>query len=141
MITLQFSTQRNVFAGLVKWFTWSPYSHVDFVLPDGRLLGARFFGGVKIREPEQFSKVERFTVEAPAEVLDLAGSQIGQPYDWTGILGILARSNWQDSRGWFCSELIAWAFHAAGHPLLRSHKMHRITPRDLLLSPLLKPAQ
>lgn len=135
MITLQFSTKRLPFAWLVRKATWSPFSHVDFVLPDGRLLGARGMGGVDIREAEHYSRCERFQVKAPADVLHIAVNQVGRPYDWAGILGWGLHRDWQDQERWFCSELIAWAFQQAGHPLLRTPKVWRITPRDLLLSP------
>jgi hypothetical protein len=140
VITLQFSAQRLPASWLIRWFTWSPFSHVDLVLPDGRLLGARGSGGVAIRDPEPFYKVARFQVDAPDRVLDLAAEQIGKPYDWAAILGIAARGDWQDQGRWFCSELVAWAFQQAGRPLLRANHFHRITPRDLLLSPYLLPA-
>jgi uncharacterized protein YycO len=137
VITLQFSTGAGPASWLVRRFTWSPYSHVDLVLPDGRLLGARGDGGVAIREPELFLTVTRFTVDAPECVIDAALEQLGKPYDWSAIAGIVTRRNWQQPDRWFCSELVAWAFESAGRPLLRAQGTHRITPRDLLLSPYL----
>lgn len=139
MITLQFSTGTGPASWLVRRFTWSPYSHVDLVLPDGRLLGARGDGGVTIRAPEPFPTVTRFTVDAPESVIDTALQQLGKPYDWSAIAGLIARRNWQQPDRWFCSELVAWAFESTGHPLLRSAGHYRITPRDLLLSPYLAP--
>ena len=139
MITLQFSTKRLPFAWLIRKATWARFSHVDFVLPDGRLLGARGFGGVTIREPGEYSRCQRFRVAAPVSVLDIAASQIGKPYDWGAIAGFATRRNWQDPQRWFCSELIAWAFQEAGFPLLRTMDSHKISPRDLLLSPYLTP--
>lgn len=139
MITLQFSTQHKPGAWLIRKFTWSPFSHVDFVLPDGRLLGARGAGGVQIREPELFAKLARFQVDAPAAVLELAKSQIGKPYDWGAIAGFVAKHDWSSEHAWFCSELVAWAFHQAGCPLLNARHLNRITPRDLLLSLSVKP--
>ena len=139
MVTLQFSSKATLASWVIQRFTWSEFAHVDIVLPDGRLLGADSDGGVAIRDPEQFYKVARFQVDAPELVLDLAAEQLGKPYDWGAIAGIVTRRDWQQPDRWFCSELIAWAFESAGHPLLRSHGHHRITPRDLLLSPYLSP--
>lgn len=138
MITLQFSTQQKPGSWLIRKFTWSDFSHVDFVLPDGQLLGARGDGGVQIRRPEPFHRAARFTVDAPCYVLDHAKSQIGKPYDWGAIMGFVVKHDWQDKNAWFCSELVAWSFQAAGVPLLRSRELYRITPRDLLLSPYLR---
>lgn len=127
--------------------TWSWASHVDFVLPDGKLFGALSVeggGGVRFHElqsPSHYSRLERFEVDAPDSVLDFALSQTGKPYDWAGIFGILTRNRkWEDDDKWFCSELTAWAFQKAGVPLL-IETSNRITPRDLLISPLLKPVE
>lgn len=138
MITLQFTAQHSPTSWLIRKFTWSDYSHVDFVLPNGQLLGASSNGGVAIRPAGRYSAKDRFVVDAPASVLDIAASQLGKPYDWPAILGMATRHNWQNDQAWFCSELVFWAFKQAHSPLLNAPK-HRITPRDLLLSPHLVP--
>lgn len=138
MITLQFSTTKGIGSHVIRWATWSPYSHVDLVLDDGRLLGATSRHGVAIRDPEPTSACARFRVSAREDVIVAARSQIGRPYDWPGIFGWGFRRNWQEQDSWFCSELIAWAFQQAGQPLLRFDKAWRVTPRDILLSPLLE---
>ena len=138
MITLQFSTTSSWSSQLIRWATWSPYSHVDLLLPGGWLLGATATHGVSVRPQVAERGLRRFEVDAPDAVLEAALSQRGRPYDWTGVLGWGVRRPWQRQDAWFCSELIAWAFEAAGQPLLRAQDLWRITPRDLLLSPLLK---
>jgi hypothetical protein len=138
MITLQFSTTSSWSSQLIRWATWSPYSHVDLVLPGGWLFGATAAQGVSIRPPVVERGLRRFEVDAPASVLEAGLSQRGRPYDWRGIFGWGLRRNWQDQDAWFCSEFIAWCFEQAGCPLLRAQDLWRITPRDLLLSPLLK---
>lgn len=137
MIVLQFSKQPGIASQAIRWFTWSSHSHVDFVLSDGRLLGATT-DGVTIRDDGRWSRMARVGVDVPASVIDVAMTQIGKPYDWTGILGFPFRSNWQDPGRWFCSELVAWAFDQAGFPLLRAEHLSRITPRDLWMSPKLR---
>lgn len=140
MITIQFSTSRGLASAAIRTFTWSQYSHVDFVLPDGRLLGARMNGGVQIRpkDYEKFTAVKRYQVDAPESVLDFAYSQIGKPYDWRGILNFGLHRDWRESDCWFCSELVLWCFDQAGHPLLNpAVDVRRLTPRDNTLSPLL----
>lgn len=137
MITVQFSTTKGIGSRVIRWVTWSPFSHVDLVLDDGRLLGATTHHGVAIRNAEPTSACARFQVSAPVDVIAAAHSQIGRPYDWPGIFGYGFRRNWQEEDSWFCSELIAWAFQEVGFPLLRAERAYRITPRDLLISPLL----
>lgn len=138
MIIIQFSTKPLPFAWLIRKATWSRFSHVDLVLPDGRLIGARGMGGVAVRNPDKYSRVARYRVDAPDDVLRAACSQIGKPYDWGAIFGFIFRRNWQDKQRWFCSELIAWAFEEAGHPLINGRDFYKVSPRDLLLSPYLE---
>lgn len=145
MVTLQFSTERAIDSAIIRFLTWSDISHVDIVEPvTGQLLGARLHGGVQLRPVDysSFHKVIRAEIELPnlaAEqaVLSAARSQIGKPYDWTGILNFGFQRNWREEDSWFCSEFVAWSFEKAGYALLNvGAEVWRITPRDLLLSPV-----
>lgn len=139
MIYLQFSARPTIYSRLVSAVTWSWATHVDFVLHNGFLLGAAS-DGVKIRPPARdYSRVAYYRVPgAPCDVIERAKSQLDKPYDWTAILGFVARRNWQEDDRWFCSELVAWAFAREGRPLLAGD-FSVITPRDLLLSTKLRP--
>ncbi len=144
MITLQFSSTNALASRAIRFFTWSWASHVDFVLPNGKLygaLGAERGGGVKIHDlqkPKHYTRIERYEIDAPDSVIDFALSQEGKPYDWAGVLGFVTRNrHWEEEDKWFCSELAAWSFQKAGVPLLNETSF-RVTPRDLLISPLLK---
>lgn len=140
MITVEFSFRGGLAGKIVQAATWSWASHVDFVLPDGLLLGAVPDGGVSLRAWSPPVRAERYTVDAHPFVLQCAQSQLGKPYDFVGVLGIGLHRDWAETDSWFCSELIAWAFQKAGKPLLRADHLDRITPRDLLLSTALKAA-
>jgi uncharacterized protein YycO len=137
VITLQFSYQDKILSRMIRWITWSEYSHVDFVMPNGQLLGARA-DGVRIRRPEGRYHFIRAEIDAPDSVLDSALSQVGKPYDFTAIIGFLFRRNWQRQDAWYCAELVSWAFCESGVTLLTCSDHHRITPRDILLSPLVR---
>lgn len=133
-IRLQFSAQDKIGSRLICWWTWSDYSHVDFVLSSGKLLGARG-DGVKIRDPYPTKRKLIVEVEASEDVLLAAHSQIGKPYDYTAMLGFIVKRDWQETDSWFCSELLAWAFEHGGKPLIRADGIYKVAPRDLLLSP------
>jgi hypothetical protein len=47
MIRLQFSTQASLVSRAIAFETHGWCSHVDTVMPDGRLLGAHMSGGVQ----------------------------------------------------------------------------------------------
>ncbi len=153
MITIQVSATNQIGAKVIQVGTWSWADHVDFVLPDGSLLGALALdpsgkftkdcfrkGGVQIHPMmpiAHYSRVERYNIDAPSSVLDYALSQVGKPYDWKGIFAFVSHNrDWQEDDAWFCSELVAFSFEQAGFPLVRD-VAYRITPRDLLLSTLL----
>jgi len=156
MIVLQFATERGFSSSLIRLGTWSEFSHVDFVVPDGykiknlaqerrvvgeRWLGARLRGGVSSRFPgyAPFTRTFRLRVDAPDSVLDWAWRERGKPYDWRAVVGFAFRRDWREEGSWFCSEFIAAAFRAAGWPLLRADHLNRVSPADLLMSPFLKP--
>lgn len=147
MIMLQFSGSSQFGSRIIQYGTWSWAGHVDFVLPDGSLLGSvatsPTWCGKKgkpgvcyhdMKPLKEYSRVERYTVDASDAVLEYAKSQLGKPYDWIGVLNFVVQdSDWMDEDKWFCSELVAWAFEMAGDPLIRGVS-NRITPAALLYS-------
>jgi len=151
MITVQFSGTNHIASRVIQYTTNSWANHVDFVLPDGVLLGAvavaNKLNGAKTKSGvvyhdmyplNKYERVERYEVDAPDTVLDYAISQLGKPYDWRGVLNIVIRNeDWFDDQRWFCSELIAAAFEHAESPLVRG-VASRITPAILLFSTRLR---
>lgn len=140
-ITLLFSTTANPFSALIRAATWSRWSHVALVDEDTVIEAAALQG---VRRVSVISAVDRakdiarvdLPCRDPEAVIQAARSQIGKPYDYTAIVGLSLRRNWQEPDAWFCSELIAWAFDAAGQPLFRPEAIRRITPEHLwMLAP------
>lgn len=138
-VRIQLSTERSVGSAFIRWYTWSAWSHVDFVLPGGNLLGARMNGGVQVRPPGYARFTHTLQLEAPDApdtVYDRALEQVGKPYDIGAIAGMGLRRDWRDPLKWFCSELTAWAFEAESFPMLRTSDVYRVTPRDNSISPI-----
>ena len=147
MVYLQFVAGTDIGAHLIQWFGafGQPYSHVDTVLPDGRLLGARSDevggapAGVQIRDPGYVGSnlVLRIDVASSDEqakiYYDFVRSQIGKPYDEQAILAFVAGRNWQDPEAWFCSELVAAGLEYASIVLPLAAPTAKITPADLIL--------
>jgi len=135
-ILLQLSTQSNLCDAVIRFSTRSEYSHVDFVLPNGDLLGAHPLKGVSRRAPGPVARRLLLTADAPARVLDIAEGELGKPYDYTAVFSqIIFGRDWQRPDSWFCSELVAYCFEQGGAPLFPPDvRFSRITPRDLLLS-------
>lgn len=141
MIQLRFSALDTLAGRIIRWGTWSWCSHVDFYLPaTGMLLGAVPGEGVSLRKRVAGEREAFFCVDAPQSVLTRAHERLGAKYDYSGVLGYALRRNWNNEDSWFCSELVAKCFEEEGVPLLRTDHTHRISPRDLLMSPHLAPA-
>src|ERR1700744_1657297 len=96
-IVLQFVEGSGFGADLIRWFDHGKFSHVDSVLPDGMLLGARddvidgIPSGVQIRPASYVAKETVLRVTIPCTVnqeeafYDFVRTQIGKPYDETAI--------------------------------------------------------
>lgn len=141
MITLQFVSELGLGGLFIQWYGHSAYSHVDCVMPDGHLLGARIIGGVQIR-PKTYGTFTRFLrVNIPASptttdaYLAALKAEVGKPYDATAILGFVTGRNWREPDSWFCSELLAAMLEKVKvFPYPLSSPANRITPQDLIIA-------
>lgn len=124
-VRLQFVQGRALSSSAISWFSSGHFSHVDIVLPDGRLLGARSdnadgIKGVAIRRAdyEVWNKRVVFTLNVSQSQAALAYSfataQIGKPYDHTAILAFMVDRDWRSPDSWFCSELVMATLENAG---------------------------
>lgn len=114
MLKWAIRTEGDPIAGLVRFISRGPVSHVDFLNDDETLaIGARAVGGVKARPVNyaNFTKDIRFRVPCTQGQYDAAwafiNAQLGKPYDYTAIGGVLFDRDWHSTLKWFCSEL--WA--------------------------------
>ena len=137
---LLFSTSNSPFSALIRAATWSHWSHVAIV--DGEtVIEATATAGV-VRTPlwralarsKHYALVDLPCADPLAAIAAAAG-EIGKPYDYSAILGLALRRDWQEDDAWFCSELVAWAFDVSGQPLIRAEMARRITPHHLWLLP------
>lgn len=135
-ISLLFCNADDALSRAIRAFTWSRWSHVALI--DGYCaIEALAPDGVTVNDTEvvlmrssEFELVE-LPCRNPEAVRAAAASQVGRPYDWSAVLGIALRRDWQQDDAWFCSELIAWAFAQAGEPLFRADCLRRVTPQHL----------
>lgn len=149
MLTFQCVKGRGFSSGEIAWFGGGIFSHVDCVLPDGRLLGARSDkiagpAGVQIRPAgyEDWKTRVQFSIQTNAHqekrFYDFLNLQVGKPYDPLAIWGFVFGRAWRDTDAWICSELQCAALEEAKivKPLYLAS--NRITPNAfaLLLSAL-----
>lgn len=144
MIEFRFVDGGDFVSDFIKFWTWGDWSHVDIKTPTG-WLGARSDGGVQIRPwdyttfvCEEIRGIE-LDPALEAQIMEWYYSQIGKPYDYTAIIGMPFRRDWNNSSRWFCSEYAIGGCKRFGVDLLKADHLDRVTPRDMYLSPLLKP--
>lgn len=144
-IVLQFVEGSGVGSDLIRWFDHGQYSHVDTVLPDGTLLGARDDvidgtpAGVQIRPASYVAGEIVLRVAIPCTDAQQGAyyafvrEQLGKPYDEEAIAAFVVGRSWRDPGDWFCSELCAAGIEASGLVPLLIAPANKIAPDDLAL--------
>jgi hypothetical protein len=145
-ISLQFVAERALGSAAIGWFSAGHLSHVDAVLPDGLLFGARSDrvggrpSGTWARPPGYLRFSRRVVATLPASEEQHAlwraflAAQTGKPYDWRALWGFVFNRDWRQEDSWICSELQARALEVAGlvPPLYLA--ANKITPVALALA-------
>lgn len=104
------------------------FSHVDIILPDGTLFGARTDypingkTGVQRRPPGYGAKdwIRRVVFSLPAtpdqerKGYEFLLAQEGKPYDKLAILAFFTNRDWRSENSWFCDELYLRFLEMAG---------------------------
>lgn len=125
----------TVGSALLRWYMGSRWSHSAIYDEDeGVVYDTTFWqGGCKSQPYFDFAKkypdsreVSLLVVNKP-EARAWLQSQIGKKYDWTALLGIYFRRDWQEEDSWFCSEM-SEAFISLFDAPRFNEQAHRITP-------------
>jgi uncharacterized protein YycO len=126
----------NPLSWLIRAGSWSTWSHVAIVDGDTVIEAIAINGVVRTPLATRQKQDPSWAISSlpclnPQAVINAAATQIGKPYDYTGVLGVGLHRDWQQDDSWFCSELVAWAFAQGGSALFRSRANRRVTPQDL----------
>lgn len=132
---IHFCKSNGVGAWLIRFLTFSNWNHVAIEI-NGLVWDSTGIHGVKVWSPETFfnhyEKVETRSIFNKNEysAQDFLRKQLGKEYDFTALLALPFREDWQDKNKWFCSELVTEALVRSGYDF--SHlPTYRVTPRDL----------
>ncbi|WP_198116939.1 hypothetical protein [Massilia rhizosphaerae] len=104
----------GVYNRLVRWWTRSPYSHVELIFHDGEEAASSSFmdGGVRFKKIDFDLALWDF-VDLPGALEASAhqwfANHVGQAYDLLGNLHFVVSAIGDDKRKWFCSEAVAAA--------------------------------
>lgn len=149
MITLRFVTCNDSVSNTIRrgeMGFWA--SHVEALMPDGKLLGAHAAGGVQECTSDYDASLwtQQLYVPVPCGAAQtqtfemFLKSQLGKPYDMPAIeemaLGILTGEapNWQQKPSWICSALQTAALLMAGIIKGAPATVRLATPRDVLVA-------
>lgn len=130
-LTLRFSAQNKPASIFIRFFRFISCSHVEAVLPDGRTLGARLIGGVRIRDPGTYSWVREVTLDVPDVLWAEALSMQGWKYDLLALFTFLFRIKMQKSEWVTCVEM--WAELLKKHGVIMIPDTRTIDPFTLYL--------
>lgn len=149
----------------IRWRTWSDSSHTAIVITEhtrsldagempaflrrAEMVEAWIHGGVQKRRGIHVghtpgTEIDVYAIETPFADVDAVQLfltlQLGKRYDYRGVLGFMSRRDGaQRHDRWFCSELVMAAVAHGGCRLLERVPPHRVSPGQLITSPLLRP--
>lgn len=115
----------SIFARLIRWWTASPYSHVEIAIP---LPTEGWYLCLSSDEADGGTRGKVMYLGADWELVAVPGvdlerlwkwclGQLGKKYDRAGIIGMVARPKNDDPDKWFCSEFCLRALQEAGWPV------------------------
>jgi uncharacterized protein YycO len=126
---------------LIRAVTWSSWSHAALLIDDNHVVEATW---PRVRVTPIADVIAKHTdhviidlpCKDPDAAIRAALSQVGKPYDWTALAGILVHRDWQQDDMWYCAELVAWCAAQGGTAWFRREDVHRVTQEHLwMLAP------
>jgi len=155
-LRLQFVCGQELSSRLIAWYGngYGGFSHVDAVMPDGSLLGARddaiyvegrdgdwsrIAPGVRLRPPEYETWARKAVIQIPCSPAnanrweEFLRGQIGQPYDSGSIWGFVLGIRSHQTGHWICSALQSAALQDIGLMGRTTVPTNQITPDALYL--------
>jgi len=149
VLRLQFVAASGLSSWLIERFGGTPedeFSHVDIMLPDGSLLGARNESiggkppGVQIRK-QGYDVWRRRVVlalpvsaQAAAAAMRFGVAQIDSGYDQSAICGFILDKNWHAKGKWICSAFATAYLQAAGFMRELIVEPQQVSPNGLALA-------
>lgn len=135
MIKVLFCSNYNIGSLLIRLFTFSKWSHVGIVLDDNTVIDATGGKGVSVHSMHEFiskyRSIEEVSISIPDPIAAKAFlvDQIGKPYDFTALFGLVLQRDWQEPDSWFCSELLEASLVAGGRKRFKD-SVSRIVPKE-----------
>lgn len=140
MLTLAFYKAQGSFSDeAIRYYTGSPYSHVEMRTPSGEWVSASRRDGNKVRVTSIRLKPGHWDlmylpIDAE-ECWQRVFPEIGKPYDTLGAILSVTPINASRPGMWFCSELMAYAIQLPKpHTFTPGLLSHSVRSRSLCMS-------
>jgi hypothetical protein len=125
----------TVGSALLRWYMSSRWSHSAIYDEEAGVVYDTTFwqGGCKVHSSDAFfkkypqSRLVSLLITNKEDARSWLTAQLGKKYDWTALLGIYFRRNWQEDDAWFCSEMSEAFIGLFDRPRF-NEQAHRITP-------------
>lgn len=139
-LRLVLSSSNMLGSKLIKFLTWSTWSHVGILCDDDMVIEATWprVRRVSLDEFLQHKTMSVF-IDIPCSdrkaAIAAAEEQLHKPYDVCGLFAFFGfgRRDWMQDDHWFCSELAAYALMKGGMVIFRPGSTNRITPQHFWL--------
>lgn len=125
---------------IVRWWTGSPYSHVELIMPNGTMAGIRPPNDPYIRRrslvgirEEEWEFIDLSVTEGQLKTIwQFIESIVGYGYDWLGMIAShLTPFKVKLPNKWYCSEWVLYALLAANILKAKPYNIPRIPPGKL----------
>lgn len=148
MIALTFTRTEGHYGKLIRWFTKSEYNHVMITWHDTTYEADMKRGVISPADSASAVRLEHFRIRTNVSGIEIAQAhqwlkaQVGQPYDWLGILGQIVSRPWASTRGWYCSRLatrLLWQLNKDAKTLLPTdhlspHELYEVVSQSTTLA-------
>lgn len=140
-LKVMFTNSKMPLSPIIRAVTWSKFSHMAIVINDHEILHSDFHGVrieplVDLQARSKNWMIVEYKCDRPEDLITACKTQLGKPYDFTGLIGIAIRDvNLQDDSKWWCSEIPAFGALISNQPFFQDEYLHRITPQHWLMLP------
>lgn len=138
---------KSFISKLIRWRTWSKYSHASWILDSGEVIEA-WWGGVRLKpcidsDHTDRTQIDLFRINLTRRqregVEEFLMAQVGKKYDFRSIAKFVSRRAEvaADQDKWFCSELVFAALASVNRAPLARVPAFKVSPGLLAVSPML----
>lgn len=140
-LRIMFTNSYLPLSPVIRFVTWSKYSHMVIVINDNYVIHSDFNGVhiepiVDLMNRSKSWMIVEYECKNSQAIINEAIKLLNRPYDYGALIGIaIRRIELQDDSKYVCSEFPAAACQNANDPFFCTDYLHRITPQHWLMLP------